>query len=359
MPFIYPIENVDQRSVLVCAALFGTLTIFMVGLRILSRRIADRSLESSDWLIISACAVNTFFQGIVISTVLAGGLGFHVEEIGHRFGRDGPVVFLKILWALSLALAQISILVLCSKVFEVQRFMTMAKVTGVFICLWALASVLSAFLICRPFTYIWDHTKETGTCGNPGISWDVTGTLNVMTDLVVLLLPMPYLYALELELHNRLALMGTFGIGLLTCIISIFKVATIQNVDFEDVTATIPRTILFASLEPNVAISLACVPLLRPLIRGRAAQRRSIEKAAYVARRQRDTRVFDQLRDDSSTKHLRPDIQQYHVKVESRDCVGGPRGIADVGLEEEDFEMSNITVQKVWMVQRGKEDEVE
>ena len=47
------------------------------------------------------------------------------------------------------------------------------------------------------------------------VMWYVTGVFNIITDLLILLLPMPYLYSLELALYKKLALMATFGIGLL------------------------------------------------------------------------------------------------------------------------------------------------
>jgi hypothetical protein len=47
------------------------------------------------------------------------------------------------------------------------------------------------------------------------ISWIVTGVLNIVTDMIVLLLPMPYLFSLDLALYKKLVLAGMFGVGLL------------------------------------------------------------------------------------------------------------------------------------------------
>ena len=51
--------------------------------------------------------------------------------------------------------------------------------------------------------------------GNTKVMWYVTGVFNIITDLMILLLPQPYLYSLELVLYKKLVLMVTFGIGLL------------------------------------------------------------------------------------------------------------------------------------------------
>lgn len=44
------------------------------------------------------------------------------------------------------------------------------------------------------------------------ISWVVTGVLNMVSDLIILTLPMPYLFRLEMPLVKRLILIAVFGI---------------------------------------------------------------------------------------------------------------------------------------------------
>lgn len=74
--------------------------------------------------------------------------------------------------------------------------------------------ILGSFLICQPVAFNWDQTI-VGHCGNSVTLWLSHGVLNIITDLIVLLLPMPYLYSLEMPLYNKLVLMVTFGLGLL------------------------------------------------------------------------------------------------------------------------------------------------
>lgn len=54
MAFLFPITNPDQRVFLAFAVVFALVPVCMVGLRILARRIANRSLGLSDWLMVSA-----------------------------------------------------------------------------------------------------------------------------------------------------------------------------------------------------------------------------------------------------------------------------------------------------------------
>jgi hypothetical protein len=51
--------------------------------------------------------------------------------------------------------------------------------------------ILEAFLLCRSFTYDWDVSIK-GTCGNRPATFMVTGVMNVVTDLMVIALPLAY-----------------------------------------------------------------------------------------------------------------------------------------------------------------------
>lgn len=80
--------------------------------------------------------------------------------------------------------------------------------------------IIGSALICRPIAFYWDQSIQGGVCGNYYALWLTTGVLNIATDLVVLLLPMPYLCGLSMALYKRLVLVGTFGAGLLSVLFS-------------------------------------------------------------------------------------------------------------------------------------------
>jgi len=132
-----------------------------------------------------------------------------------RHGRPQFLIAIQLLWAVSLSLSKISILILYSKIFSIPAFIWMARGTGVVIIMWAMATILMGFLMCQPFAFNWDQTVPGGHCGNQVLSYKITGALNLVTDFIVLLLPMPYLYGLNLALYKKLVLMVTFAVGLL------------------------------------------------------------------------------------------------------------------------------------------------
>ncbi|KAI1393144.1 uncharacterized protein F4822DRAFT_1553 [Hypoxylon trugodes] len=359
MTFVFPLERQDQNAILACGIVFTLLSVVVVGLRVLARRKANRLLDASDYLIITSCIVVVAYQAIVISSVLVAGLGFHVEEIKHRFGiESGSSLFFKllipmqVLWAVSLALCRISIIHLFSRIFVVQSFIIIARATYVLIALWALAAIFTAFLICQPFPFNWDKTIEGGTCGDAMASWITTGALNMVSDLIILIMPIPYILGLELALPKRLILASTFGVGILTCVISLLRITSMTTIDFYDVTYTISRTILFSALEPCVAVILACVITLRPLFGGQylpdgtaTFSPRAIEA---MSRRNPSSRHFKQLNDESETR-LRPEEVRYQTYITK-----SPEPFAGLGSMGEGLEMGSISIKHEWTVQEER-----
>jgi hypothetical protein len=93
--------------------------------------------------------------------------------------------------------------------FRISIFVTMTIVW-----MWAASVILETFLLCRPLAYNWDISIP-GTCGNRNATYVVAGTLNLITDLMVMALPIPHIWKLQLTLAKKVALCGVFSLGLL------------------------------------------------------------------------------------------------------------------------------------------------
>lgn len=73
--------------------------------------------------------------------------------------------------------------------------------------------MLTAFLHCRPLAYYWDRSIPKGYCTNDNlIGYSIT-SVNIVTDVIVLLMPLPWLWGLQVNLMKRLAIIGLFVLG--------------------------------------------------------------------------------------------------------------------------------------------------
>lgn len=98
-------------------------------------------------------------------------------------------------------------------IFTARRYRVAGYVTTGMIVATALGGILCSFFICRPFAYLWDPTIEGGKCGDVVGGYRYSGFPNVVTDVILLVLPLPSLYRLHVDLSVKIGLFITFLIG--------------------------------------------------------------------------------------------------------------------------------------------------
>ncbi|KAK1990664.1 integral membrane protein [Colletotrichum falcatum] len=320
---VFPLERQAQVSVVAVSIAFIAMPTIMVALRLVSRRIANRAMDGSDWCIIAACVFSNALQAVSIVSVVQGGVGLSNADVVPKHG-FGPIVkFLKlliaqqVLWAISLGLCKIAILLLYSKIFTTRATEMAARIMAGFTAVWTVVAVLVAFFICRPLSDNWLLDLENRNCGNQPAADGTMGVLNMATDIVVLVMPVSHLWKLRLETYKKVALIVTFSLGVFTCIVSALRLYYLANLEYSDIILSIPNALVYSALEPGVGITLACIPFLRPFLgrseyspKGTANYYSSNGHTARLVRGDRETSGFVIVSNNSSQYPL----QQYHQK---------------------------------------------
>ncbi|GFP60236.1 satratoxin biosynthesis SC1 cluster protein 4 [Trichoderma asperellum] len=367
MVYVFPIERTSQKAIIGSAVIFSLLPVIAVVLRIVARsRLKHFSLDLSDWLIILACIVAVAYQALAVACAVVGGMGYHTSEVLAMGGQESFTLLMKLVtvvvvfWSLSLGLTKMSILALYTKIFSIRSFILISQACAVFVIIWAMVLFIGAFVICTPVEFNWDKFSTVGTCGNIRMLWAVTGGLNIFSDLVIMLLPMPYLYGLTLQMYKKIGLMVTFGIGLAVCIVSAVRLAEIVKIDMNDFPFSGGIALAFSALEPCLLVTAACIPLLRPLV----SRNKSTAEASSYARGNTISNTgahsasqmggFSELPDDdSSTRQLHMGRSKFG---------GGATAAADGSSFDSSYRADNhytevelkaITVTRDWKVEES------
>lgn len=169
-----------------------------------------------------------------------------------------------------------------------QSFRIGVFVTMTIVWMWSASVILETFLLCRPLAYNWDTTID-GSCGERNATYVVAGTLNLITDLMVMVLPLPHIWKLQLNVAKKVALLSVFCIGLLyvssreqhngtpsiadsdllsnsVSIISIIRLKSLMEIDFENITKSVQMGVMWTIIEPELAIICANMPLLKTIL---------------------------------------------------------------------------------------------
>jgi hypothetical protein len=120
-----------------------------------------------------------------------------------------------LLWNAAICFSKLSVLFMYTSLIPVQRLIIPAGILGLLTVLWNLGSFIAGLTLCQPIARNWDMTITDGFCGDQVMYYMWLGIINVVTDIVMLLLPLPFLYNLNLKLRKKVVLLGMFSIGFL------------------------------------------------------------------------------------------------------------------------------------------------
>jgi hypothetical protein len=81
-----------------------------------------------------------------------------------------------------------------------------------FLAVYGTWTVLSAWVNCVPLAKFWDPTVP-GFCFDKKALWFSNSAVHILTDLLILIYPMPVLSSLQLPRKQKFALMAVFALG--------------------------------------------------------------------------------------------------------------------------------------------------
>ncbi|GAB1191387.1 hypothetical protein APSETT444_000559 [Aspergillus pseudonomiae] len=243
---LFPRDGDDGASrgqrALVVTAVLTAISILVVGMRMYARIGLLKMIGREDYTILFSLVLAIVYLALVAAQVHFG-LGTHNSALSDEELKQQ----LKRLWAAipfynaSLALTKFSILFQYLRIFPDRRFRMACWVVMGVVALYGTWAVVSAFVNCVPVAKFWDRTIA-GSCLSFEAVWFFNASMNIVTDVTLLIMPMPLLSQLQLPRLQKFALMGVFAID--------------SNVGASYWTAA----------ECNVAIICACLPFLRPIV---------------------------------------------------------------------------------------------
>lgn len=118
-----------------------------------------------------------------------------------------------IIYTFCISFIKLSVLFFYLRVFVNDRFRVVTfSIIGV-VTAWTCANVLLLFLICRPFAANYDLSIE-GQCGDRPTAFIAIGAFNIITDVVILVLPIPTIWSLRAQKKWKIGLTAIFLLGL-------------------------------------------------------------------------------------------------------------------------------------------------
>ncbi|KAH8646492.1 hypothetical protein BGZ60DRAFT_233206 [Tricladium varicosporioides] len=266
-------ENFAGRIIAIIAACLFVATV-VVSLRFYVRLVIIKKFGADDWAL-GAALIATIFAATTMAACTRLGLG------GHAYLLSTPEIskLLKVIWIASMGysfaitLLKATFLLQYRRVFPLPGFERLCNISLGFLVIWAIAGTLGAMLNCLPIERNWDALRPTNCVGRIYF-WQAYAIMHIITDILILIMPLPLLKTLPLPTIQKGCLVAVFSLGIFTCAISVIRMTTLRasfmNPDF---TWTMPTTLTWSMAEALCAIICVCIPTLRPLV-GRSCRLR-------------------------------------------------------------------------------------
>ena len=119
------------------------------------------------------------------------------------------VVVYEYVYTAAVLFVKTSILRFYYKTFPNRKFRILVITIEIFVLLWVLYSFVCFTVQCIPLSYAWTRTGPEH-CFDLVAYVVASSVLNAITDFVIVILPMPLVWGLQMPNSRRLAICGTF-----------------------------------------------------------------------------------------------------------------------------------------------------
>ncbi|OTB16523.1 hypothetical protein K445DRAFT_311779 [Daldinia sp. EC12] len=138
-------------------------------------------------------------------------------------------------------------------------------ITGVIVSciLFNVACLIVQLDPCQPIQKKWDPTIP-GTCVNLVPFYQTSSGMAIVFDFAVMFLPFPLLIRTKIQTRKKVVLLGLFALGFFITAIQIIRIQYLKGLKNPLNSGPV---ILWSSVEANLGVIVACVPVLSPLFK--------------------------------------------------------------------------------------------
>ncbi|KAK8060685.1 hypothetical protein PG996_010615 [Apiospora saccharicola] len=263
-----PIRD-NSTTTPVVPAISAALALLFVGIRVLNNHIRG-SLNIADWCAVLALA-SSIPMDISEYYMVANGFGKDIWTL------DQPRINNVVLWTWiseityvpAIGLTKICILFFYLRVFPSRGFRYACFGTIAFVVAFSIATLVTTIFSCSPVDFVYKGWAgdSKGTCININAFWFSQATINITTDLWIMMLPITQIKKLDLERKKKIFLCIMFCVGLLVTVFSIIRFtglvsySSTTNPTYNNVGAA-----TWSVLECNVGIVCCCMPYVRSFL---------------------------------------------------------------------------------------------
>ncbi|KAJ5937090.1 hypothetical protein N7466_003540 [Penicillium verhagenii] len=256
-----------KNKLIILSVIFWALSTVAFGLRVVSLRIRQRAFKIHDYFVtLSLARLQICLSAYVIDVIVgstAGAYGADVTTVPIPQLITSLKVFFASEWffVTGAAAFRLAIILLYIELFRGVWFYWASALTGALVILYWVASILTITLLCRPINSNWNLNVK-GTCGDVPKTEYASAGFNLIIDFLVVALPMPIVWTLQMPKERKASVTAAFLLGLVTFSINIGRLMQTKLCEQGNTTyCALDASILIAA-ELSSGIIVSCAPMM-------------------------------------------------------------------------------------------------
>ncbi len=151
---------------------------------------------------------------MAIQTAVVNGYGMHKADLAEDEQETALRWFFiaQTPYKVTVCLNKVSVILLYLRIFVSKRFRLAAFAILFVVVGYGIGGIAATIWQCVPIQGAWIKSTPA-TCINSDVFWVAYAVLNIVTDVMVLVLPIGPIMKLQLRLRDRILLCGVFTLG--------------------------------------------------------------------------------------------------------------------------------------------------
>lgn len=249
---------------------FAIATVFL-GQRMYTNAVILRKFLIDDYLILFAWVLSIAAQSCLLNAYSRKLLGVHAWEmpIDSNTQANLLVMCTTLTYIPTTILSKLTLCFFYYRLSPSLWYQYSVYFTG-FLCSASLVGIwFSVLFACKPIAAGWDVRMSVGaTCINRPPIYITQAAFGCITDVMLLVLPIPTVIGLQMSTRQKLGLVGLFAIGSITLITSIVRlVLLLPSLSNPDQSWSLAEGCLWVIIEANLLIMCGSLPTLRVFLK--------------------------------------------------------------------------------------------